>query len=688
MLYEVSSSRSDEVNASHDASQSVTVRLAAIPESFTLLAACVRAMLARVPGDVPPDEDVREFLTALDAAFAHTVAMRRVASDEPLEITLTVGDRTFFACLDADWRFALALAGDELTAEANSGYDAGVRGENGLGAGIFLVRRLMDEVEYLPQPGDNRWRLVKALDGELPQVTRSIAATLDLPAGHRYLNLVGECIAAMLGPGVAAADQVQLAAHETCLNIVDHAYAGDPGRLQVALALEAENRRFVVETHDAGTRSFDLAAIPDRFDPWAPAVRSGLISGSALLFASATLVNAGNYLFNLLLGRWLGPAAFADLSLIVTLFLVTSFITAGMQTPAARFSAIFAADHDLQGIADVRRWSAWRAGLLGVVLGLIFALGAPLWSYFFSTASVLPFVIFGIFVPFYLVQGVDRGLLQGRTRFGWLAVTYQTEMWSRLALSVVLVAAGWAVNGAVLAIGLSFAAAWLVARRVAADLPSPRTLAPKVQHELLVFTGPVLVAQLGQILINNSDILIVRRFFPAESAGIYAALALIGRIVFFATWSIVTAMFPIVAQRFHRGQSHRHFLYFALSVVAAGSLVIVAITYFFPEPIVRILFGPAYLSIAPLLWLYALATMFYALANVVINYRLSIGNTGGTYLAIVAGVAQVLLLWFWHDSLQEVVMIQLGLMAALFGVLLVWDMAIYWKNKEHVGVEA
>ena len=98
-----------------------------------------------------------------------------------------------------------------------------------------------------------------------------------------------------------------------------------------------------------------------------------------------------------------------------------------------------------------------------------------------------------------------------------------------------------------------------------------------------------------------------------------------------------------------------------------------AATYFFPDLIVRVLFGSAYLSIAPLLWLYALATMFFALANVVINYRLSIGNTGGTYLAIGAGIAQVALLWVFHATLSQVVWVQLLLMAGLFVVLLAWD---------------
>jgi serine/threonine-protein kinase RsbW len=31
------------------------------------------------------------------------------------------------------------------------------------GYGLFLIQQLMDEVVYIPKPGDNRWRLVKHL---------------------------------------------------------------------------------------------------------------------------------------------------------------------------------------------------------------------------------------------------------------------------------------------------------------------------------------------------------------------------------------------------------------------------------------------------------------------------------------------------------------------------------------------
>jgi O-antigen/teichoic acid export membrane protein len=195
------------------------------------------------------------------------------------------------------------------------------------------------------------------------------------------------------------------------------------------------------------------------------------------------------------------------------------------------------------------------------------------------------------------------------------------------------------------------------------------------------FTGSASAALIGQILINNSDILIVKHFFAATDAGQYAALALIGRVVFFATWSVVAVMFPIVAQRHHKNEPHHHLLLFSLGLVAAVSLVILAATLLFPAMIVTILFGVAYLSIAPLLWLYAITTMLYALANVFIHYRLSLNNSFGSWLAVLAGSAQIISLWMFHQSLLQVVVVQLYLMLALLSLLLAWEMWLTLKTK-------
>lgn len=402
-------------------------------------------------------------------------------------------------------------------------------------------------------------------------------------------------------------------------------------------------------------------------------MKTNFASASLLLMVSMTIVNAGNYAYNLILGRWLGPTRFADLSLMVTLLLMMTFITAPLQMTAARYAAIHTADGDQKSLAGIRHWLK-RIGLGGgLLLAGFFVLGSGLWQNLFATESALPFVLFGLAMPFSLLQSLERGMLQGQTRFGILAATYQVEMWSRLGIGILLVAWGMSVNGAVLGISLSFALTWFAAHRAVTGLPAAALPDQATQKALTLFAVPVVISQLGQILINNSDVLLVRRFFPAEMAGQYAALALIGRIVFFATWSVVTSMFPMVAQKHKKGEAHTHLLWLSLGIVAAISTPAILITWAWPEWVVGWLFGSQYLGIARLVWLYALATGLYALANVVVSYRLSLGAGKSTGLVIAAGAAQVLGILLFHQTLEQVVWVQVVVMASLFCILL-----IYW----------
>jgi serine/threonine-protein kinase RsbW len=91
---------------------------------------------------------------------------------------------------------------------------------------------------------------------------------LDLPASHRYLTLVGACLSELLAradglpePEVTTYN-VQLAAQEICVNIVDHAYRGrQDGRINIYVALLPARRELVVELRDTGV-AFDPEGVP------------------------------------------------------------------------------------------------------------------------------------------------------------------------------------------------------------------------------------------------------------------------------------------------------------------------------------------------------------------------------------------------------------------------------------------
>jgi serine/threonine-protein kinase RsbW len=97
-------------------------------------------------------------------------------------------------------------------------------------------------------------------------LTRTNTVRLELPAIHKYLNVIGACIRAMLDREQSLPEQdslfynIELAVHEACTNIVEHAYAGISGRIDIALTLLEEPRQFIVELHDRG-QSFNLADV-------------------------------------------------------------------------------------------------------------------------------------------------------------------------------------------------------------------------------------------------------------------------------------------------------------------------------------------------------------------------------------------------------------------------------------------
>jgi serine/threonine-protein kinase RsbW len=100
---------------------------------------------------------------------------------------------------------------------------------------------------------------------------------IDLPAAHRYLNIVGVSVEALIAriDNLTDADTlsygIQLAVHEACTNIIDHAYAGQPaGRIEIVLTIDTSTTpaRLSAELRDTGV-PFDPTRIqpPDLSEP-------------------------------------------------------------------------------------------------------------------------------------------------------------------------------------------------------------------------------------------------------------------------------------------------------------------------------------------------------------------------------------------------------------------------------------
>ncbi|WP_282041577.1 oligosaccharide flippase family protein [Winogradskyella flava] len=399
-------------------------------------------------------------------------------------------------------------------------------------------------------------------------------------------------------------------------------------------------------------------------------LKSRKLTPEQLFMLSVLAVNGGNYLYNLILGRVLGPAQFADAAVLITFLLVLSFIAMTFQLVTAKFSVLFEDGLFKSFIAKVYK----QAFFTGLLLGLLIIVFASQLQSLFNTSSSSMFVIFGFGVPLYFLMSVNRGAYQGKKAYKSLSITYQAEMLSRLliTLGIILLCninSSWVIAiGILLSFGFGlfpFKAKQFSFKKIA---PLDNTYSKQIKRFYLLTA----FYELTQIIINNSDILLVKHYFEPYEAGLYASLALIGRIVYFIAWMFVMLLLPAVVALQKEGKDTASVLFKYIGYIAVISAIIILVCLGCPELIIKLLFGEAYIAMAPLLWKYAIATSMFAISNIFAYYYLSLDKYVPVIISGIFGMLQVALVIFYHDSLAQVVHMQIIAMALLLVIQLVF----------------
>jgi O-antigen/teichoic acid export membrane protein len=430
-----------------------------------------------------------------------------------------------------------------------------------------------------------------------------------------------------------------------------------------------------------------IASLPPRLG-WRDAVATlrsepthiRVLGGSIIMLIGSTLVSVVNFGYNIAVARMLGPAAFGHAAAAVTLLMLVSAITLSFQLVCAKFVARNETDG---GKAAVYSALTHRAFRVGIILGTALLLSSGYVASYLNLPSRWIVVLLAFGIAFYIPLGVKRGGLQGTCSFGRLSWNFLLEAVTKFIGAVVLIHLGYGVFGAVAAISISVVLAYF--------FPAvPPELKIHPTHGLPASFGEgmqAIVFFTGQVVINNIDILLVKHFFSSGEAGLYAAIALVGRVIYFASWSVVSAMFPISAGAKPKEETSS-VLVVPLVIVLFISLVFIVGLTAFPEPVLRAVFGAGF-QIGPrmdtLMSLYAAATGTYSLAVVLMAYEMSrkIANTGWTQLVISGAI--ILGITSFHSNLRDVVVVQLVLMVVL---LIIVSIPFFRTHRPSMGREA
>ena len=134
----------------------VELNLPARLESLSILEACVTALLGQEPE--LSDREARTFEVVLAVHETCTNIIEHAYGQTPGRV------RVAFTFLDDPRRLEIDFDDNGQAFDLSQVQPPDLSEAQTSGYGLFLVRRLMDEVDYKSEPGNNRWRLVKRLE--------------------------------------------------------------------------------------------------------------------------------------------------------------------------------------------------------------------------------------------------------------------------------------------------------------------------------------------------------------------------------------------------------------------------------------------------------------------------------------------------------------------------------------------
>jgi O-antigen/teichoic acid export membrane protein len=367
------------------------------------------------------------------------------------------------------------------------------------------------------------------------------------------------------------------------------------------------------------------------------------------------------YIYLLIMARILSPDTFGVFGALFSVFYITCLAGQALREAiAVRIAETRVLHGDGVAIAGFIV-AAKKLGLLALVPTTIFVLAAAPISSFFHVTSVVPVVVLGFSLFTALGLDIVLGLQQGLQQFRRLGSTgFFISQGLKLVFGASFVWIGWGLDGAISSLLASTTVAMIagiVFNRV--EFRQAATSSFHFHIRINSVLGPALVLGIFMALPTSGDVMIVNYFFGGYEAGLYSAIATLGKVVIFLPIAVSFVLLPKVSERHNSNEDTRGLLKRALVAVMLLSGVVVLICVFFPQFVIQIFFGEAYLSATGLVWLYVTAMLLCSLNIVTIHYSLAIRKNWLLIAADVATGIEAAIIYLRHQSLAEVMWILL-----------------------------
>jgi len=387
-----------------------------------------------------------------------------------------------------------------------------------------------------------------------------------------------------------------------------------------------------------------------------------LLKHSSILFAASIIAGFFNYFFQVYVGRMLGPSDYGIYSSLVALLYILSVPSSTIQTSVAKLVSEYYPEHEK--IKYLLTHVIRKLSLLALIASILFMISSVYLADYLRIDPGMYFFILSILFFISFLGPVLVGALQGMQMFVQMGINNVAGSFFKLLFGVALVYLGFGVNGALLALVIGSFLALLQALIPLRFLKGSK----EVKGNISFFSTSVtlLFATIGLAFLPNVDLILVKHYLSDTEAGLYAAGALLGKIVLFSTAPIAMVMFPKASMMHKRNNNGIELLSKSLLYTASISFLIIAVFMIAPEFIVRMLFGSKFMGINDLIVYFAVALACLSLTSAIVFYDLATRKYRFLYILGIISIMEVVLISQFHDSSLIVVRILTALMAVLF----------------------
>lgn len=335
--------------------------------------------------------------------------------------------------------------------------------------------------------------------------------------------------------------------------------------------------------------------------------------GALLMIAMTGLANLLTLVYQVLVGRALGPSAYGLFSSIFVIIGMIGVATSGLQLGVAQSLAAGRADAPRASRVD---GFTRHALVLSVIAGAGVLLASP------ALAAVIkigiePFVALALYVPVAALLSVVGGRFQGVSRIAAFTAFSLAIAVGKLLSAVPVLLAGLGATSYLLSFAAASAAVAVVAYLCTLSFGSvsESALSPGVRRAFWTMTL--------YWFISNVDVVAARVLLPEETAGHWAAASVLAKAALILPALVALIILPVAVKHRTAGLPPDHLARSGLLFALAAAAVPIALLAAGGAWLVEILYGERFAPAGDLAPRIALAVVPLALAHVLLQFHLA-----------------------------------------------------------------